>query len=80
MSDLYRLNSDIHPDPYEGEHKDHWGSCFVPVELDPVTRWCFAHQEEVFTEIGTDKLICAKHLRSPCDIDDAAVIRIGEET
>jgi len=53
---------------------------FVPVVLDPVTRWCFAHQEEVFTEVGTDKLICAQHLRSPCDIDDAAVIRIEGET
>jgi len=52
---------------------------FVSVVLDPVTRWCFAHGDEVFTEVGTDKPICARHLRSPCDIDDAAVIRIGEE-
>ncbi len=48
----------------------------VPVDLDPVTQWCFAHQEEVFTEIGTANLICARHLRSPCDIAEAAVVRM----
>jgi len=51
----------------------------VSVVLDPELKWCFTHQDEVFPEVGTDKMICAQHLRSPCDVDDAAVIRIGDD-
>jgi len=74
-------------DPGLAEHGYHpeWAACvgygLVPVvELDPVTQWCFAHQDEVFTDIETGELVCARSRRGPCDIDDAAVIRIGEET
>jgi len=52
----------------------------VPVVLDPVTQWCFSHNDEVFQSIDSNELICSRHLRSPCDIDDAAVVRIGGET
>ncbi len=50
----------------------------VPVDLDPVTQWCFAHQEDVFIEVGTANLICSKYRRSPCDIAEAAVVRMED--
>jgi len=52
---------------------------FIPVVLDPVTQWCFAHGNEVFTHLDGSQ-VCARYMRSPCDVADAAVIRIGEET
>ncbi len=53
----------------------HW----EPIDLDPVTHWCFNHQEGVFIEVGTANLICSRHLRSPCDVAEAAVVRMENE-
>jgi len=49
----------------------------VPVELEPSTQWCFSHGKAVFKAVS-GKMICDEYLRSPCDIDDAAVVRIGD--
>ncbi len=51
----------------------------IPVVIEQSTVWCFEHDEEVFTQAGTDTLICARYLRSPCDIAPAAVVRLEDK-
>jgi len=89
MSDLYRIDrSDCNHGISVTSSLTDTGHCaecgallewLVPVVLDPVTQWCFAHQDEVFTHLDGSE-VCARYMRSPCDVADAAVIRIGDET
>jgi len=78
MNDLYRIN-------YSGDFKLNRytemlieNGQLVPVVLDPVTQWCFAHDNNVYLNLDNGLLTCSRYLRSPCDIWDAAVIRIGD--
>ncbi len=52
----------------------HW----EPIDLDPVTRWCFAHSNEVFTHLDGSQ-VCSRYMRSPCDVAEAAVVRMESE-
>jgi len=82
---LYRIDREAQGEslhPVIDMQIDLWiaAEILIPVVLDPTIGWCFAHDNSVFLDLDISELICARHLRGPCDIADAAVIRIGDET
>ncbi len=87
MTDLYRINDKQRGDQLTSRYVEErrWldnlkqSGVLALVDLDPVTQWCFSHQEAAWMELGTKDLICSRHLRKPCDVAEAAVVRMESE-
>ncbi len=85
MKNLYRPFDNPFPTEELAEaDKDSWRIEIVfdwvgdPVVFDPELLWCFAHGNEVFTHLDGSQ-VCARYMRSPCDVAEAAVVRMENE-